>query len=90
MMKIEVSVEQANSLLSANFSSYMHDDTNTSMMRTLAYSLPAGPGGLVWSWFVATFFIFIVGLAMADLGSAMPTSGILLSSVDETDFATLI
>jgi hypothetical protein len=31
--------------------------------------------GLVWGWFLASMFIFIVGLAMADLGSAMPTSG---------------
>ncbi|KAF2194487.1 gaba permease [Zopfia rhizophila CBS 207.26] len=46
-----------------------------SIASTLAYSLPAGPAGLVWGWFVASSFIFIVGLAMADLGSAMPTSG---------------
>ncbi|KAF2874229.1 amino acid/polyamine transporter I [Massariosphaeria phaeospora] len=46
-----------------------------SIASTLAYSLPAGPTGLVWGWFVASGFIFIVGLAMADLGSAMPTSG---------------
>lgn len=46
-----------------------------SIASTLAYSLPAGPSGLVWGWFVASAFIFIVGLAMADLGSAMPTSG---------------
>lgn len=46
-----------------------------SIASTLAYSLSAGPVGLVWGWFVASGFIFIVGLAMADLGSAMPTSG---------------
>ncbi|KAF1998360.1 amino acid transporter [Amniculicola lignicola CBS 123094] len=46
-----------------------------SIASTLAYSLPAGPAGLVWGWFVASAFIFFVGLAMADLGSAMPTSG---------------
>ncbi|KAH7076868.1 amino acid permease-domain-containing protein [Paraphoma chrysanthemicola] len=46
-----------------------------SIASTLAYSLPAGPAGLVWGWFVASGFIFIVGLAMADMGSAMPTSG---------------
>ena len=46
-----------------------------SIASTLAYSIPAGPGGMVWSWFIASSFIFIVGLAMADLGSAMPTSG---------------
>ncbi|KAF2241143.1 gaba permease [Trematosphaeria pertusa] len=46
-----------------------------SIASTLAYSLPAGPAGLVWGWFTASAFIFVVGLAMADLGSAMPTSG---------------
>ncbi|KAF1950056.1 amino acid transporter [Byssothecium circinans] len=46
-----------------------------SIASTLAYSLPAGPAGLVWGWFTASGFIFVVGLAMADLGSAMPTSG---------------
>lgn len=34
-----------------------------------------GPAGMVWGWFLASMFIFFVGLAMADLGSAMPTSG---------------
>jgi hypothetical protein len=55
-----------------------------SIASTLAYSLPAGPAGLVWvskilifrwdryaddrkGWFVASGFIFIVGLAMADM-----------------------
>ncbi|KAG9242428.1 gaba permease [Calycina marina] len=46
-----------------------------SIASTLSFSLPAGPAGMVWSWFVASAFIFVVGLAMADLGSAMPTSG---------------
>jgi len=46
-----------------------------SIASTLAYSIPAGPVGLVWGWFLASMFIFVVGLAMADLGSAMPTSG---------------
>jgi amino acid transporter len=46
-----------------------------SIASTLAYSIPSGPAGMVWSWFLASMFIFIVGLAMADLGSAMPTSG---------------
>ncbi|MCJ1258175.1 GABA-specific high-affinity permease [Lignoscripta atroalba] len=46
-----------------------------SIASTLAYSIPAGPVGMVWGWFLASGFIFIVGLAMADLGSAMPTSG---------------
>ncbi|CAK7266660.1 GABA-specific high-affinity permease [Sporothrix epigloea] len=46
-----------------------------SIASTLAFSLPAGPAGMVWSWFAASACIFMVGLAMADLGSAMPTSG---------------
>lgn len=46
-----------------------------SIASTLAYSIPAGPVGLVWGWFLASMLIFVVGLGMADLGSAMPTSG---------------
>jgi amino acid transporter len=46
-----------------------------SIASTLSYSIPAGPAGMVWGWFLASMFIFFVGLAMADLGSAMPTSG---------------
>ncbi|OAA55261.1 gaba permease [Niveomyces insectorum RCEF 264] len=46
-----------------------------SIASTLSFSLPAGPAGMVWSWFLASGCIFVVGLAMADLGSAMPTSG---------------
>ncbi|KAI9842676.1 MAG: GABA-specific high-affinity permease [Sclerophora amabilis] len=46
-----------------------------SIASTLTFSIPAGPVGMVWGWFVASGFIFIVGLAMADLGSSMPTSG---------------
>lgn len=62
-----------------------------SIASTLAYSLPAGPVGLVWGWFVASAFIFVVGLAMADLGSSMPTSGVrglkkqLLKDIGEAD-----
>ncbi len=46
-----------------------------SIASTLSFSLPAGPAGMVWSWFLASGCIFVVGLAMADLGSAMPTTG---------------
>ncbi|KAI1620612.1 gaba permease [Exophiala viscosa] len=46
-----------------------------SIASTLSFSIPAGPVGLVWGWFLASGFIFVVGLAMADLGSSMPTSG---------------
>ena len=46
-----------------------------SIASTLALSLPAGSVGLVWGWFLASGLIFVVGLAMADLASSMPTSG---------------
>lgn len=46
-----------------------------SIASTLSFSLASGPAGMVWSWFLASGCIFVVGLAMADLGSSMPTSG---------------
>ncbi|KAJ6076047.1 hypothetical protein N7499_008028 [Penicillium canescens] len=46
-----------------------------SIASTLSFSLPAGPVGMVWGWFTASLFILLVGLAMADLASAMPTAG---------------
>ena len=46
-----------------------------SIASTLSYSIPAGPVGMVWGWFLASGLIFVVGVAMADLGSSMPTSG---------------
>lgn len=46
-----------------------------SIASTLVFSLSSGPAGMVWSWFLGSGCIFVVGLAMADLGSAMPTSG---------------
>jgi hypothetical protein len=41
----------------------------------MEYLLISDTAGMVWGWFLASMFIFFVGLAMADLGSAMPTSG---------------
>ncbi|KAJ5594659.1 uncharacterized protein N7459_000867 [Penicillium hispanicum] len=46
-----------------------------SIASTISFSLPAGPVGMVWGWFTASIFIFLVGLAMSDLASAMPTAG---------------
>ncbi|KAJ5886097.1 uncharacterized protein N7473_008771 [Penicillium subrubescens] len=46
-----------------------------SIASTIAFSLPAGPAGMVWGWFTASIFIIIVALAMSDLASAMPTAG---------------
>jgi hypothetical protein len=39
-----------------------------SIASTLSFSIPAGPVGMVWGWFLASMFIFVVGMAMADLG----------------------
>ncbi|KAL4943107.1 hypothetical protein BDV06DRAFT_145774 [Aspergillus oleicola] len=47
-----------------------------SIASTIAFSLPAGPAGMVWGWFTASILIFFVGLAMADMASAMPTGGL--------------
>lgn len=30
---------------------------------------------MVWGWLVASFFILLVGMSMAELASAAPTSG---------------
>ncbi|KDQ54536.1 hypothetical protein JAAARDRAFT_196453 [Jaapia argillacea MUCL 33604] len=47
-----------------------------SIASVLFYSVPnGGPAAMVWGWAVAAFFILLVGLAMAELGSAAPTSG---------------
>ena len=40
MLSVRVPVRQANALLGASFSMFIHEDTNTTMMRTLSYSLP--------------------------------------------------
>lgn len=42
----------------------------------LVYSLPyGGPVSMVWGWLVASILIMFVGLALAELASAAPTSG---------------
>ncbi|KIY62151.1 amino acid transporter [Cylindrobasidium torrendii FP15055 ss-10] len=47
-----------------------------SISSVLFYSLPNGGGpAMVWGWAVASLFIFFVGLSMAELASAAPTSG---------------
>lgn len=47
-----------------------------SIGSTLVYSIPGGGGpGLTWGWLVASLGIMTVGLAMADIASAFPTSG---------------
>ncbi|KAH0834008.1 amino acid/polyamine transporter I [Lanmaoa asiatica] len=47
-----------------------------SIASVLLYSLPnGGPSAMVWGWAVASIFILGVGMSMAELGSAAPTSG---------------
>ncbi|KAI0356085.1 subtilisin-like protein [Trametes cingulata] len=41
MLRIQIPADQANTLFNANFSTYIHEKTNTTMVRTLTYSLPA-------------------------------------------------
>ncbi|KAJ7902205.1 amino acid permease-domain-containing protein [Mycena leptocephala] len=43
---------------------------------TLYYSIPyGGSSAMVWGWVVSSLFIMIIAMAMAELGSAAPTSG---------------
>lgn len=37
--------------------------------------LTAGPAGFLWSWLISALFIFCLGVSMAELASAIPTSG---------------
>lgn len=46
-----------------------------SIASVLSFSLAAGPVGMTWGWLVASCFILTIGLSMAEMGSAMPTSG---------------
>ncbi|KIN94136.1 hypothetical protein M404DRAFT_1008585, partial [Pisolithus tinctorius Marx 270] len=47
-----------------------------SIASVLVYALPnGGASAMVWGWVVGSFFILSVGLSMAELGSAAPTSG---------------
>ncbi|KAF8875726.1 APC amino acid permease [Gymnopilus junonius] len=47
-----------------------------SIASVLFYALPNGGGpAMVWGWLVASIFILLVGISMAELASAAPTSG---------------
>ncbi|TFK47661.1 amino acid transporter [Heliocybe sulcata] len=47
-----------------------------SFASVLVYAIPnGGPVTMVWGWAVCAFFLVIISLAMAELGSAAPTSG---------------
>ncbi|KAJ6529068.1 amino acid transporter [Mycena vulgaris] len=47
-----------------------------SVAATLVYSLPyGGPTAMIWGWLASSVFIMYIALALAELGSAAPTSG---------------
>jgi len=46
-----------------------------SIASVLAINLPAGPVGMTWGWLLPSLCILTVGMAMAEMGSALPTSG---------------
>lgn len=46
-----------------------------SISSVLAFNLPAGPVGMTWGWLLPSCCILSVGIAMSEMGSAMPTSG---------------
>ncbi|KAI0366839.1 subtilisin-like protein [Pilatotrama ljubarskyi] len=57
MLRIQIPPEQANTLFNANFSTYVHGKTNTTMVRTLTYSLPADVSDHVAFVYPTTQFI---------------------------------
>ena len=57
MLEFTIPIEQANSLLNANFTSYVHESTNTTMIRTLSYSLPATLEGHVLYVYPTTQYV---------------------------------
>lgn len=46
-----------------------------SIASTIANGLTGGAVTAVWGWFVAGGFILLIGTAMSELASAIPTSG---------------
>ncbi|KAF9507561.1 hypothetical protein BS47DRAFT_1303851 [Hydnum rufescens UP504] len=47
-----------------------------SIVSVLIYAVPnGGPSAMVWGWFVSSLFILCIGISMAELASAAPTSG---------------
>jgi len=50
--------------------------TVPSLISVLIYAVPyGGTSSLVWGWAVGSIFVMFVGLSIAELGSAAPTSG---------------
>ncbi|KAF5368040.1 hypothetical protein D9758_004481 [Tetrapyrgos nigripes] len=69
----------------------------TGILTLFSYGLDTGgPGVMVWGWIVSSFFTMMVGLAMAEICSAHPTSGgpyfwaAMLSKPENAPFASWI
>lgn len=46
-----------------------------SIASILIDQIPAGGVGLTWGWFIPCIFIFMIGISMSEMASAMPTAG---------------
>lgn len=46
-----------------------------SIASMLSTGLQGGASSLVWGWFIASFFVLLAGLCMAEMASSLPTSG---------------
>jgi amino acid transporter len=46
-----------------------------SISSIFAQGIVAGPAGFLWGWVISSFFIFCIGISMAENGSSQPTSG---------------
>ena len=46
-----------------------------SIASVMGGGLDGGPASLLWGWFVAGFFLLLVGMSMAEHASAIPTAG---------------
>lgn len=57
LITIQIPPQKANTLLNANFTGYVHEQSNTTMLRTLAYSLPAGVSDHIAFVYPTTQFI---------------------------------
>ncbi|RDX54178.1 subtilisin-like protein [Lentinus brumalis] len=57
MLHFKVPLERANALLDANFTTYIHEPTNTTTIRTLSYALPVHLHGHITLVYPTTQFI---------------------------------
>ena len=61
-----------------------------SIASVLVYALPnGGPVAMVWGWAVASLGVLSIGISMAELASAAPTSGGVPSFLAARETATL-